>query len=623
MPTRIELLRENARKRTEAQRAATEALPSALVIAEEAAEEKAEFVGNNVITINGKTFNPYQIQRDDGSIIELNVQQRQAVDWFGLQGRSGCLIGPAGTGKTTTMKAIMQAAMMSGRIPIIPDDDTHKYVATGTPGIWGGSFTRIATRNLRDNVPNEIKRNIHTMHRLLEFEPDFTEVEIKDKMGKGTGEFKNIRIFRPTRNKFRTLSRSIVSYFIDEGSMVGTDLHQKFLNALPGDVQIVYIGDIAQLPPVMDDSILGYKLLELPVVELTEVYRHAGRIVNLANHIRTGHTIPDAKKIFQYSGNLRRLPRALVEEGIAEWNGEEDGSKVTIHLWKTRFEGKDAGEIRALKNLKVFFQKEHAAGDYNPTTDMILIPYNKAVGTLELNKEIAQFLGEQRDAEVWEVIAGFNKHYMAVGDKVFFDREEAVITKIAFNANYAGRIPQAKSKTLNRWGHNTAKIDEDEIENPNALNSIDNMLMGVTLEGDVKDEDRVNQASHVIYVKKLRDMVKELGADEHDAEPEDESDSDNDGHSLRTASEINSLLGGYALTIHKSQGSQWKKCTAYSITVITKTSKGNFYTQQSLGPKKSSMLFVNLRLLYRACLVSILSAILLPRKPNTSKARSE
>jgi ABC-type cobalamin/Fe3+-siderophores transport system ATPase subunit len=95
------------------------------------------------------------------------------------------LIGPAGTGKTTTMKAVIRAAILSGRIPLLPEDIEHKYITGGLPGIYGGSFTRIATRNLRDNCPDDIKANIHTLHRLLEYEPEmvtvYDEVAKKDK----------------------------------------------------------------------------------------------------------------------------------------------------------------------------------------------------------------------------------------------------------------------------------------------------------------------------------------------------------------------------------------------------------------------------------------------------------
>jgi len=509
----------------------TIALPSSAKLTVVKEPEVKPFEGNKEITINGTKFNPYFIE----GVGELNVEQSRAVDWFGLQGKSGCLIGPAGTGKTTTMKAIIRAIILSGRVPIIPEEDTHKYIHTGLPGIYGGSFTRIATRNLRDNTPSEIQANIHTVHRLLEFEPVFKEV-----LDAETGKVRTVRYFIPTRNIHRKLSSALKVFILDESSMIGLTLHEYLINAMRMGSQIIYIGDIAQLPPVMDTAILGYKLLELPVVELIHVYRHSGVIVNLANHIRIGNTIPAARFVVPYSTNLRRMPRKIVEDAIQEWNKEEDGSKVTIHLWKNRLEG-EVGQLRAIQNIANFFYKELESGAYIPEKHMILMPYNKAVGTIETNKFLANYMGKKRNAEVHEVISGFEKHYLAIGDKVFFEREESVISHISKNGLYSGKIPQPSAITLDRWGHNSA--GKAQTDDKAEFDSIEN-LININLASD--DEERKNQASHVIEVKKLRDI-------------EDEGFDDAKEYTCSAASEVNSLIFGYALTIHKAQGSQWEK----------------------------------------------------------------
>lgn len=530
--TKLEELRETARKKT-LELAATRAPNSPLV---ESAELPEEILNSPQVMTNAAIqkygFDPYTM--DNGLI--LNEQQRQAVDWFGIDGKSGCLIGPAGTGKTTTMKAVIRAAVLSGRIPIIPDNEEHKFLPTGVPGIWGGSFTRIATRNLRDNFPDDLKKNVHTIHRLLEFEPTIQTVTDAE------GVEKKIRMFAPQRNKFRMLPSSLMLLAIDEASMVGEDLHRKLDEARNPRAQILYIGDIAQIPPVMDNPILGFKLLELPVVELTEVYRHAGVIVELANFIRTGHTIPTGKEIIPYSNKWGKMPRKFAEEAIKAWNKESDGSKVTIHLWKNRLEG-DVGQLRAVQNLGLnFFPGEIKAEKYNPITDMILVPYNVGVGSLELNNYIAEFLGKKEQRIVHEVICGFEKKYLAEGDKVFFDREEAIITKINKNGMYHGKFPQKESVYLDRWGHNQQPKDIRETDDDSGkhFDSIDNILDGIDI--GASDEERKNQASHVITVKKLCDF-----------------DDDGQEYKASTASEVNSILFGYALTIHKSQGSQWEK----------------------------------------------------------------
>jgi len=66
------------------------------------------------------------------------------------------------------------------------------------------------------------------------------------------------------------------------------------------------------------------------------------------------------------------------------------------------------------------------------------LPFNKSFGTIEINKGLMQFLGEERHARVFEIIAGFNKHYLAVGDRVLFNKEDAIITNIAINTEYLG-----------------------------------------------------------------------------------------------------------------------------------------------------------------------------------------
>jgi hypothetical protein len=354
----------------------------------------------------------------------------------------------------------------------------------------------------------------------------------------------------------------------------------------------------------MDDAVLGYKMLEfLPqgkLVELTQVYRHAGAIVNLATRIRQGRTIPsssdvsnldnkkeypDERYMLPYLANPRKLPfkytnHALKLESFTEtedkvFRKEEDGSVVTIKYWRSRLDG-EVGQLRALQNLGIyvpatqdkaeqlgFFPKELATGKYNPLTDMILIPYNKSVGSIELNKYIAQYLGRMRNAVVHEIIAGSLKHYLAIGDKIYVDREEAIITHIKRNALYAGREPQKESVTLDRWGHNQAGQASQLTSEGGGLDDLE-LLLSVNISDD--EEERKNQASHHVYFKKLTDL-EDKGIVINDPITLDSDflyqKTDEDDY-LSTASEFNSMgignvLFSYALTIHKSQGSQWKK----------------------------------------------------------------
>ena len=82
---------------------------------------------------------------------------------------------------------------------------------------------------------------------------------------------------------------------VDEMSMVDTWLAHQLLKALHEDVQVVFVGDQDQLPPVGPGQVLKDLLAskQLPTVELTDVYRQAegSTIIELAHQIKKG-TIP-------------------------------------------------------------------------------------------------------------------------------------------------------------------------------------------------------------------------------------------------------------------------------------------------------------------------------------------
>ena len=92
--------------------------------------------------------------------------------------------------------------------------------------------------------------------------------------------------------------------------------------------------------------------------------------------------------------------------------------------------------------------------------DIILMPYNKKFGTIELNRAIAQHLSQKGEVIRYEIIAGFQKHYYAVGDKVLYNKKEGVVTRIGRNGRYIGRTPLHQVLNLEQMGHIKLKIKE-------------------------------------------------------------------------------------------------------------------------------------------------------------------
>ena len=475
-----------------------------------------------------------------GEAITYNAEQQKFID-IASTGKDVVLIGAAGTGKTTCSQGGILALIAAGIVPSLKGT-SHKYLIDGTPGILIISFTRRAVNNIRKVQSDDMKPNCITSHKLLEYQPEYFEIDDLE-----TGKVKKSMRFVPARNQDNPLPPTIHTIIVEEASMLSIELYEQIEAALLHKVQWIFIGDIQQLPPVFGPAILGFKLLELPVVELTTVYRQAleSPIIRLAHRILSGEAIP-----------VKEYP---------DW-GVQD--KLTIHPWKKKITDENALKTLAgwkqadplssppIKGFKGFFLAAIDAGLYNPDEDMILIPFNKGVGTLEINKLIANYLAKRRGAITYEVVAGFDKHYLSPGDKVLYDREDAEILEIKENITYSGASYQRASKFLDYWGYN-----------PNLGNEIRAAGGGVDMTADEVDflleavassEDRVTQASHELVIR-LLDSGQEL--------------------TINKAADINSLLHSYALTVHKSQGSEWRKVfLAFHHTHATMMQRELLYT---------------------------------------------
>lgn len=433
-----------------------------------------------------------------GKPIEYNSKQAEFVALAG-SGKSSILIGAAGTGKTTCMKGTVQALIQNG-IAKVMTASGHKHLQDGSPGIVICAYTRRAVNNIRKNLSKDVQSNCITIHKLLEYAPTYYDV-----IDESTGDTKTKMSFEPSRNAANPLPSSIRTIIFEESSMIGTDLYKEVINACPHNPQLIFLGDIQQLPPVFGPAILGFKLLSLPVVELTEVYRQAleSPIISLAHRILSGNPVP--------------------KDEFIEW---KKPGQLTIHPWKKRIAPQDA-----LNTAGQFFIAAEKSGAYDPEEDMILIPFNKSFGTEELNKIIANHLAKKRSAITHEVVAGFNKHYFSAGDKVLYEKEDAVITKIEVNPSYTGARFTPASKTLDYWGY-------DPVEQDESANSTDADVDFLLAQVAADDSERVHQASHTVFLK-MMDSETEVKVDK--------------------ASEINAMLLGYALTVHKAQGSEWRK----------------------------------------------------------------
>lgn len=489
------------------------------------------------------------VERD----IQLNEKQQLFCDTV-LSGKSCVMIGAAGTGKTTSMRKTTRMMIDSENYGKL--EFSTKQLTVGSPGIAVLSYTRKAVANIRRAVVPELKRNTMTIHKILEFEPVFYEIEDPAR----PGFWKNTMQFQPVRTALNPLPVSLKAIIFEESSMIGCDLHKMLMDAMPHKPQVVYLGDIQQLPPVFGLAILGFKMVELPVIELTEVYRQAlaSPILSLAWKLLEGDPLPffPAKEEVVVNGKKRtQVPALEALSFTANTAGEgepEQLSTVKFQIWQ-----KPLTIDHALSAMQGQIIQWIENGYYNPTEDVILCPFNKSFGTLELNKMISNYLGAKRNADIFHIIAGFNHHYLAVGDRVLYDKEDCFITSIKANPAYMGKLPTPHSTALDRDGMLSRKLTQSEeyLQKQNmeeiqdyTLEELDAMMAQTA---SLDDSARVQAASHIIHVCYAHTLPDNTNYDELEAEEGDEI--------LSAAADVNNLTGGYALTIHKFQGSEARK----------------------------------------------------------------
>lgn len=203
---------------------------------------------------------------------ELSTDQGHALDKVFEAIERGqrvvVLTGPAGTGKTTCARALEAKLHNAGWLV--------EYMApTGKAAVRISEVTR---------------RRATTIHSRL-----FTRV---------TNTEDGIPIFSEPQ-QLTSMGRTV--FICDEGSMVGTRIHEQILDHLGPGNAIVYLADPFQLPPVADSW--GPDLLH-PTAELTQIHRQAEEspILRVATRLR----------------NREPMPKESLDQGYTRRNGTLD-----------------------------------------------------------------------------------------------------------------------------------------------------------------------------------------------------------------------------------------------------------------------------------------------------------
>ena len=197
-------------------------------------------------------FEDYIEQKEKSLGFKLSSEQQKAVKLINDGENTILLIGYAGTGKSTSSKAILQLLE-----EIVEYNDIHCCALSG-----------IASQRIAETTGYQSS----TIQSML------TKIENSDK---DTFDYKVI--------------------LIDEASMVNSVTFYKLFSKIADDTTVIIVGDDGQLPAIGAGDILrdAIKHNLAPICKLTKIYRQNEQqaIAVIANEIRCGK-VPEYKKEF-------------------------------------------------------------------------------------------------------------------------------------------------------------------------------------------------------------------------------------------------------------------------------------------------------------------------------------
>ena len=437
------------------------------------------------------------------------------------------LTGAAGTGKTFTLKAVLQQLLLN----------------FDASSIFLCAFTGKAVLNIIKSIKSDpalapFIPQCLTLHKWLQFVPE--SIEIPDP-SKPCG-YRLGRRFVPTFNAANKRIDTKV-LIIDEVSMVSNELMLQTLAALDLHSlhKLILVGDINQLQPVIGKTSLAYfwSYTGCSLNYLTTVHRQAD-----------GNDIVQAAHLFK-SANLLALQQAIKAKEFK--NVKFIKAENYLDLYRI---------------IELINEKYHLR--FNEQEDCIITPTNVgATGQEVLNQRLNKYLGVTKQA----VLCGVAIKLFGVGDNVMF-------TKNNYEDGYingtTGRIieMQLNEDVVPGGAKNAAQQSDPQSTNKLSPDELDNLIeqsaqqSAQQSDGQSPSDDEEGffskKASHTLTIEfiDIYGTLRQIN--------------------LSTIGEISNLLLANAITCYKAQGSTYKRCIINLLDWKNGNSINNEYAYTAL-----------------------------------------
>lgn len=439
------------------------------------------------------------------------------------------LTGAAGTGKTFTLKAVLQELLT-------------KFDASS---IFLCAFTGKAVLNIIKSIKSDpalapFIPQCLTLHKWLQFVPE--SIEIPDP-SKPCG-YRLSRRFVPTFNAANKRIDTKV-LIIDEVSMVSNELMLQTLAALDLHSlhKLILVGDINQLQPVIGKTSLAYFGAHsgCSLNYLTTVHRQAD-----------GNDIVQAAHLFK-SANLLALQQAIKAKEFK--NVKFIKAENYLDLYRI---------------IELINEKYHLR--FNEQEDCIITPTNVgATGQEVLNQRLNKYLGVTKQA----VLCGVAIKLLGVGDNVMFTKNNyedgyingttGRIIEMQLNSDVVPGGTSAfgttqQQDTLRR----EAQLSPDELDNLIEQSAQQSASSGDSQNSADEEGFFSKKASHMLTIEfiDIYGTLRQI--------------------SLSTIGEISNLLLANAITCYKAQGSTYKRCIINLLDWKNGNSINNEYAYTAL-----------------------------------------
>jgi ATP-dependent exoDNAse (exonuclease V) alpha subunit len=458
----------------------------------------------------------------------LDASQQSAVRNI-CSSQLSILTGAAGTGKTFTLKAVLQELLT-------------KFDASS---IFLCAFTGKAVLNIIKSIKSDpalapFIPQCLTLHKWLQFVPEL--IEIPDP-SKPCG-YRLSRRFVPTFNAANKRIDTKV-LIIDEVSMVSNELMLQTLAALDLHSlhKLILVGDINQLQPVIGKTSIAYFGAHsgCSLNYLTTVHRQAD-----------GNDIVQAAHLFK-SANLLALQQAIKAKEFKNVKFIEAENYLDLY-----------------RIIELINEKYHLR--FNEQEDCIITPTNVgATGQEILNQRLNKYLGVTKQA----VLCGVAIKLFGVGDNVMFTKNNyedgyingttGHIIEMQLNEDVvapAGASPM--NKDIMRSEAQPSELSPDELDNLIEQSAQQSASSGDSQNSADEEGFFSKKASHTLTIEfiDIYGTLRQI--------------------SLSTIGEISNLLLANAITCYKAQGSTYKRCIINLLDWKNGNSINNEYAYTAL-----------------------------------------